>query len=187
MTLFFKAVWGFLRGIPWQLWLALAVAAAAYGAWSYHTSAVKTARTEGHTAGVVAESDRWAKAQAEADKLALKGVIATIEKQNDIAQETSDALEQATDDIDARARALSVRHDAALRRIAAEREHLSATGGAAGEPQEAPPADGLPWDVALPLMTQAAKDLAQLNAILDFEEAQAALAAEGAPHGKITE
>ena len=165
----------FLRGIPAQVWIALALAAALWGAWTYHKTTVAHTFSDAYRAGAQSEEKRWQDAQHEADRKALENVLTTITDQNEIAKETADALAQATDDIDARARAIGVRHDAYLVRRAAERGNLSAEGGAAGELAEAPAEDGLPWSVAFPLMVQAEKNQAQLNAILDFEEKQQAL------------
>lgn len=51
-----KAVWGFLRAIPWQAWL---VAAVLFVGWRYGEHR--------YDAGVTAENGRWVAAQAKAD------------------------------------------------------------------------------------------------------------------------
>jgi hypothetical protein len=165
-----------LAAIPWQLYVALALAAAAWFAVDYHRDAVAEAAKVARAEGVTAENNRWVVVQQEAENRQLAKVLAITRRQQDIAQEASANYEEALDDIDRRARALSLRHDAALRERAAGGVNLPGTPAAPGEPVEAPAGDGLPWSAALPLMTQAAKDLAQLNAILDFYEKQEALA-----------
>ncbi len=66
----------FLKAIPREVWIGLAVLALIAGGVIYHKRAVSNARTEGHAAGVKAEGDRIAaKAaviKAKADKLAAE-------------------------------------------------------------------------------------------------------------------
>jgi hypothetical protein len=64
----------------------------------------------------------------------------------------------------------------AARKRASGPGYLSAAGGSAPGAGPAAETDGLPWGVAHPLMTEAAKNLAQLNAILKWEAEQQALA-----------
>lgn len=117
--------------------------------------------------------------QARLDEVERPRILTNVTRQIIISKDTSDALYASHDTIDARAHAIGVRHAAASRERAAVPVDPPAAGAAPGEPCPPPAQDGLPWSVALPLMTQAAKDLAQLNAVLDFEERQQALAAEG--------
>lgn len=165
----------------WPLGAVLALGLCVAGAVSYWKHAIGTAQATGYAAATKDAQDAITAVQAEAEAAALRGVIDTMEQQQAIAQETVHAFANTVDDIDARARAISVQHDATLARLAASRVDLPAPGTAPGEPEAAPAGDGLPWGVAFPLMVQAAKDQAQLNAILDFEEAQDALAATPAP------
>lgn len=179
MSLFFKGAWAFFRALPWQLYAALVAAALCWGAWHLHTAAVKQANTQGYIAGSQATADKFNAAQRAVDAKALAGKAKTEARQDAIAKETSDALYKSVDDIDARARAIGLRHDQA-------RDGDGAGGPsdpgqaseAPGQSCPSPTGDGLSWGAAFPLMVQAQKNLAQLNAILDFEEAQDALAAQ---------
>lgn len=180
-----KIALDFLKGLPWQVYAGLGAVLLVWIALAAHADAVAGVRKQALREGAEATVALFRARQEEADRLAQVGVKVVETKQGTIAREKSDALYDAHDAIDDRARAIRVRHDAkaATRDRARSAGALPAARGAPGEP--CPPAseDGLPWSVALPLMTQAAKDQAQLNAILDFEEAQQALAKEGTPLG----
>lgn len=72
----------FLKDIPREVWIGLAVLALIAGGVIYHKRAVSNARTEGHAAGVKAEGERIAakvlELKVKADKLA-----ADIRRKND--------------------------------------------------------------------------------------------------------
>lgn len=182
-----RAFGGFLKGLPWQLYAALAAIALIVAGWFAHTHAVSQARKDGLREGAQATAKIFHDAQAEADRLATVEVQLTVKKQDAITQEVSDARDHSVSDIHSRADAIRLRHDAATAQRAARRVDLPPAGEAAGEPAPAPYCDGLPWDVAFGAMTQAELQQDQLNKILDFEEAQDALAAqEETPVGSET-
>ena len=153
--------------------IGLCVGLALFGG---HALLAERSRQAAYDNGYAAAQAEFEAAQAKADQAAQANVIARQAKQAVIGKEKSDALHSATVDIDVRARALSVRHDEA----AASRApgNLPGTRDVAAGAGQAPACDGLAWSAALPLMVQAAKNDAQLNAILDFEEAQDALEVE---------
>lgn len=162
----------FLRGIPWQVFVAIAAALLLWlGVHCYHV-AIRHAHDTGFSEGVTATKDAFAKAQAKADAAQRARVAATVTKQDTISKDTAHAYNVATDSIDARAARIGLSHAPAARRRAGQSDHPGAPRGASGGACEAPPADGLSWGVALPLMTQAAHDLAQINAVLDWERQQ---------------
>lgn len=164
-------------GLGIAAWLLL------LGALALHASAVNGVREESYQAGVKAATDMIREEQAAITKREQESATTNEAKQAAIGKDKSNALFDAHDAIDARARAISLRHAAAPRNNGTARSvDMPEAGAAPSQPCPAPAEDGLPWSVALPLMTQAAKDLAQLNAILDLEEAQAALTTE-APDG----
>lgn len=166
----------FLAKLPWQFYAALAGALAFLLFWHLHTGWQKDAYNLAWTTGRDAAAKAFNEAQAKADAAARAHRTITVAKQATISKETTDAFAQATDDIDARAAQLRVRRDAALARDRARRaSDPNAASPTATGAVEAPAQDGLAWDVAYPLMVQAAKNEAQLNAILDWEAKQQAL------------
>jgi hypothetical protein len=160
-----------LKNMPWQLRFALAVAAFTLVLARVHTAAVDAAFARGRTTEAAAR----AVVQAKADQLSTAQVITVIGRQADISKETTIAHDEVRRSIYDRADLLRLRHDAALRSAPG---NLPASGNAPAIACKAPPSDGLAWDVALPLMRQAALNDAQLNAILDEVLKQDALAAE---------
>lgn len=173
-----KTAWLFLSAMPRWAWLSIGGALAMWAALAWHADSVKDAYLEAYNQGVTDTRNEVAAAQAEADRLATVGVAVTTGKQAAISKENSDAFDKTVRDIDARADAIRVRRDAqAEARRAPSRVDLPAPSQAASEPCPAATQDGLPWSVAFPLMIQAEKNQAQLNAILDEIEKQDALAA----------
>lgn len=166
--------WGvlgkFLKSIPWQVFMVLAVLW--LGVHRYHV-AIRNAHDAGFSEGVTATKEAFRLAQDKADTAQRAHVVKTVAAQETINKDTAHAFNVKTDSIDARAAMLGVRHaSVAARRSAGQSGYPGAPGASPGASCPAPPADGLSWIVALPLMTQAAKDLAQLNAVLDWEQEQ---------------
>jgi len=183
-----EAFTGFLKRIPWQVWLAIGVAAAILIGIHVIDRKISDARKEGYAAGVAAEKSAVAAAQARADatQRAKNQAHATASAKIDTGE--TNALFDANDNIDRRAGAIRMQHDAALASGPGIVRPLPATiippGGLA------PPAtcDGLSWDAQLAVLTDAAKLQAQLNAVLDWEDQQDALAAkDGTDGGEPTE
>ena len=172
------AAWIFLKGLPRPFVIAAVASLALLAAMSWHSGKTRTAYDTAYAQGVTDTTDMYREAQAEADRLATVGVAVTTGKQAAISKESSDAYDKVSRDIDARAGALRVRHDAqATARRAPVNVDLPGTGQAPAEPVAAPAEDGLPWSIAFPLMIKTEKNQAQLNAILDELEKQDALAA----------
>lgn len=169
----------FLKGLPWQVYAALAAVAALWMGMNAHGDAVRDARQQALREGAAATIALVNERQAAADRAARIALAGAAAAQDKISKETSDDLYETHDRIDARAAALRLRHDAkvAARQRAGGSGAMLTAGQAPSEPCPPPPGDGLPWSVALPLMQQAARDLAQLNALIDFEEAQGQLSA----------
>lgn len=172
-------VFGFLKGVPWQVYAALAAAILGLVLWHAHGNAVKHAYDAAYSEGASAAAAKFNAAQKAADNAARAHVAATVTKQDTVSKESSHALDKANSDIDARARDISVRHAAA---VARERNSqpgdMPVSSGAPGQSCPAPASDGLSWSTAYPLMVQAQKNEAQLNAILDWEAKQATVAAD---------
>lgn len=171
-------VFGFLKGLPWQVYAAIGGIILALVLWHAHTGAEKRAYAAAYAAGAKDATDKFNAAQKKANDAAKAHVAKTVVKQDTISKESSDALDKTNGDIDARARAISVRHAASeARRRDGQPSDLPAASEAAGQSCPASADDGLPWGTAFPLMLQAQKNEAQLNAVLDWEAKQDALAA----------
>lgn len=80
-----KGVWGFLRSIPWPVWLAAAVLVVG---WRYGEHR--------YAAGVVDENARWVAAQVEADRKAKEAADKRAEESKSIATHTTEAAHEAT-------------------------------------------------------------------------------------------
>lgn len=169
---------GFLSKIPGWVWIVLAAAAVLGLGLHLHSNAEKAAYKAAYSQGVNDTKAAFAAAQAKADAAQRARNVKTVAKQSTISRKSTDALTHTYDSIDARARAISLRHEAAARDSAPGSGVGSATGNAAAGACPAPAEDGLPWSVAFPLMVQAQRNLAQLNAILDWEDAQTKLDAK---------
>lgn len=157
---------------------ALAIATVIGMGVSAHKSAVKAAYKAAYQQGVDDTKAAFVAAQAKADAAQRARNATTVKQQTKIDQEKTHALTRTYDSIDARARAISLRHEAAARDRASRPGSVSAASNAATGACPAPAEDGLPWSIAFPLMVQAERDQAQLNAVLDWEDAQAKLDAE---------
>jgi hypothetical protein len=122
-------------------------------------------------------------AQTKADAAQRAKNAVHVTKSAQIDTEKTNALLDANDDIDRRAAALRLQHDQTLAQRAGGIRPLPASIETPGG--IAPPAtcDGLSWDAALDVLTQAAKLQAQLNAVLDWEDAQEKLAAQDGSDG----
>lgn len=185
--LILRAAAGFLKGLPWQLYAALAAVGLIVGGWFAHTHAVSQARKDGLREGARATAKLYTDAQLKADQIARQKVAFAVEGQGKITQEVSNARDHSVADIHSRSDAIRLQHERARAERAAGSVNLPAAGEASAEPAPAPYCDGLPWDVAFGAMTQAELQQDQLNKILDFEEAQDALAAqEETPVGSET-
>lgn len=173
-----------LKRIPWQVHAALALILALFLLNVAHGRRVTTAYNAAYRAGVAATVEKFRVAQAAADTRERVKVLKTVTEQGVISKEKANAFVDDSSDIDARADNIRLRYEAADRKRAALAVDQGATRGAAPHTCPAPAQNGLSWGAALPLMTQAAKNLAQLNAILDWDAAQQALAdAEAAKDG----
>jgi hypothetical protein len=182
-----SAITGFLKKIPWQVWLAIGVAVAILIGIHVIDRKISNARTEGYAAGVAAEKAAVKAAQDKADAAQRAKNQAHATASASIDTEKTNAYLDANDDIDRRAAALQLRHDQAIAGGAGGLHPLPATIETPGG--IAPPAtcDGLSWDAQLAVLTTAAKLQAQLNAVLDWEDAQDALAAKDGTDGEQTE
>ena len=161
-----------IRRIPTQLWLIVAGGALGLIGLHMHRIAVKHLRSAAYAQGSKDTSQAFQRAQAKAEAAQRAKNAHTAAKQSKIDQEKSDALAKTDADIDARANAISVRHEAAVRRSQGKLSAVSAKGSSAGQSCPASAENGLPWSTAFPLMVQAQKNEAQLNAVLDWEAAQ---------------
>jgi hypothetical protein len=171
----------FLAAIPWQVYAVLGAIAGVLILWHVHTHEVAAARAEGFKAGQLAEQATFKAVQDKADAIQRAKNTAQEAASTKIDTEKTDAYLDANDAIDRRAAAIRVRHDAAQRTggILPLPEKIDAPGGAAAQAT----CDGLPFDVAIDALTRAAKLEAQLNAILDWEDAQDKLAAKDGADG----
>ena len=167
-----SSVGGFFKSVPPAIWYGLAALLALAIGVHMHGNAVKRAYSAAYAQGSKDTSQAFQRAQAKADAAQLAKNAQTTAKQSKIDQEKSDALAKTDADIDARANAISVRHEAAVRRSQGKLIAVSAKGSSAGQSCPAATENGLPWSTAFPLMVQAQKNEAQLNAILDWEAAQ---------------
>lgn len=171
-----SSAWAFLKAVPWQIYVALFAIIAALLLWHTHTTKMAAYYNAAWTEGARAATAKFTAAQAKADTAARARVKVTVAAQDKISTEVSNAYHDSTDAIDARAAQLSLRHDQAA--LARQRASGSSNPGTTSETAAgacpAPTQDGLPWAVAFPAMTQAAKDLDQLNKVLDWEEQQQA-------------
>jgi hypothetical protein len=173
----------FLRSIPWQVWLGLAIAVAIWVGVRVVEHKITAAHDAGYAEGVRDTKAAFTAAQAKADAAQRAKNDIHAAKSAAIDTGATNALLNANDDIDRRAAALRVRHDAA---------DAAGSGGIRPLPQTivapggiAPPAtcDGLSWDAQLAVLTAAAKLQAQLIAILDWEDEQDKLAARDGSDG----
>lgn len=168
----------FLSGLPKQLWWALGAAVALWLAAWVHTDWVHTAYNAAYKQGAEDATAAIEAEQAAIDRQAREKIAAQSAKADTISKETIHDLDKATQRIDDRATAILVRHDRQAESHA-QAGRVPAAGESTGQPCPAAAADGLPWSVALPLMVQAEKNQAQLNALIDWTIKQDALAAEG--------
>jgi len=175
-------VGAFLRAIPWQVYAILGAIAGVLLLWHVHTSEVAAARADGFKAGQAAAvaAQNVAQAKADAAQRAKNAVHVTASAKIDT-EKTNDLL-NANDDIDRRAAAIRMQHDAAAQHPGVVRP-LPATIEAPGSIASPTTCDGLSFDAALDVLTRAARLEAQLNAILDWEDAQDALAAKDGSDG----
>lgn len=169
-----RAALGWLKGLPWQVYATIGAGVAVLLLWHVHGVAERSAYNSAFNTGFSAAAKQFNDAQAKADTTARAIVVTNIAAQAAISKDSTDALAQTDDDIDRRAAAIKLRHDASVR-SATGPDHSDATGALAGGSCPAPAQDGLAWDVAYPLMVLAAKNDAQLNAVLDWEASQDAL------------
>lgn len=166
------AVSALLGRLPRQVYFALGGAIALLLAVLWHNSKVNALEAAAYKRGADDTLRAVDEEQARADRIAAAKAAARQAKQDAVSKEKADDLARTNADIDARAAAARVRHEA--RRSVRD----SAPGDQGGEGEaprgveEAPPCDGLPWSVAFPLMVQAEQNQAQLNAILDWEDEQ---------------
>jgi hypothetical protein len=182
-----RIVFDFLKSLPWQAYAVLGAILAVLLLWHVHTSEVAAARKDGYAAGFAAAQAQVKAAQDKADDAQRAKNAVHDTKSAQIDTEKTNALLDANDDIDRRAAALRMQHDAAAQHPGVVRplpETIVAPGGSAPSAT----CDGLSWDVALDVLTRAAKLEAQLNAVLDWEDAQDALAAkDGSDGGEPTD
>lgn len=165
----------FLSGLPKWVYWAIAAGVALAAAVSWHGAHVRAAYNAAYQQGFKDAADAIADEQAAQDRIAAEKAAKVEVKAAAISKEKSNALVETNRTIDARSAALSVQHaKAQAERDRASRDRAQA-GEAASSAASAPACDGLPWSVALPLLTQAAKDHAQLNAVLDWIDEQEAL------------
>jgi hypothetical protein len=169
-----------LKLIPWQVWAIAALVGSIWIGSKVVGQMVDNARNEGRVSGYAAGMEETRTIQAEADKIERARVAKITKAQEAITKGSSDAFTSASDAIDRRAAAIRVQHDADLaHRAATGRLYLPSVPLATGEPEATPACDGLSFDVALPTLTEAERNTAQLTAVLDWFEKQERLAAGG--------
>lgn len=165
----------FFTGLPKQLYWAIGAALALWAVVAWHAGEVAGLKAESYAAGVADTTQVFDDAQAKADREATKAAAIKQAAQDKASKEKTDAFRNDNADIRARADAIRVRREAQGVRDSAPGDQ----GGTRQAPSgiaTAPPCDGLPWSTALPLMLQAQLNLNQLNAVLDWEDAQDAIA-----------
>lgn len=174
---FLKIAFALLKRVPWWVYVAIAVALIIWRGVAIHEGKVEDLKAESYAAGQADTRAVYAEAQRRANQQKRAEIAEAIRAQDEINEEKVADYEAEIARIDARADALRVQLSKA--RTDPARSAGPGVGNATGTPAagavEAPAENGLPWSVALPLLTQAEKNQAQLFAILDWNAEQQAL------------
>lgn len=178
-----NAVSGFAKRIPWQVWLGIAAAVAIWVGVLVLDHKISAARTQGYAAGVADTKAAVKKAQDAVDAAQRAKNAAHAAASAKIDTEKTNAYLDANDDIDRLAAAIRLQHDTAIAQGAGGLHPLPQTIVAPGSIAPPSTCDGLSFDAALDVLTRAARLQAQLNAILDWEDAQDALAGKDGSDG----
>lgn len=178
------AIGGFLKRVPWQAWLAIALALAAWQGVEWHGNRVKRMLTAADTAGYTRAMSEVASAQAAATLAATQRKAKAEREQSTITQEVQSDHAQTVGTIRDRAAALRVRgretqvdtHRAGgvdLPGLSGATGRADAATGGNGLPRPARP-QGLDWDGQVAALEQCDLNTAQLLDLQRWLREQAA-------------